>query len=175
MYKEIVTKAIIEKCKKTFRDNYEFLTTNVIDTVLGCWVINSKIEGNIVNQKLKLLGSFDVNIWYSYDNNTKTAVEVMNVNYSEDIDIKLDEEVINKPDTTVNLTFIKNPTVVDVNLDNNKVKYEVEKEIGIEIIGDTKIKIQIMNESDDYISLDNELTDNEIDRIVDAEVSEKYL
>lgn len=40
MYKEIVTKAVIGKGKKTFRNTYELRTTDKIDTVLGCWVIN---------------------------------------------------------------------------------------------------------------------------------------
>ena len=40
MYKEIVTKAVIGKGKKTFRDKYEAITTDKIDTILVCWVIN---------------------------------------------------------------------------------------------------------------------------------------
>ena len=39
-YKEIVTKTIIGKGKKTFKNEYELSTDKDIDTVLGCWVIN---------------------------------------------------------------------------------------------------------------------------------------
>ncbi len=39
-YKEIVTKAIIGKGKKTFKNDYELNTDEKVDTVLGCWVIN---------------------------------------------------------------------------------------------------------------------------------------
>lgn len=39
-YKEIVTKAIIGKGKKTFKNDYEINTNEKVDTVLGCWVIN---------------------------------------------------------------------------------------------------------------------------------------
>ena len=39
MYKEIVTKAVIGKGRKSFRNRYEAITPDKIDTVLGCWVI----------------------------------------------------------------------------------------------------------------------------------------
>ena len=39
-FKEIVTKAVIGKGKKYFKDNYSITTENVPSTVLGCWVIN---------------------------------------------------------------------------------------------------------------------------------------
>lgn len=176
MFKEIVTKAIVGKCKKTFRNNYELLTTDIIDTVLGCWVINHKMKADIIGDNVKINGSFDVNIWYSYDNNTKTSVEVTTVEYEEIVNVHLKEDALMKSNSEINLTPLKNPTVVDVSTDNNKIKYEIEKEIGIEIIGDTKVKIQVMNEEDeDYISLDEELADSDIDRIVDAEIEEKYL
>ena len=39
-YKEIVTKAIIGKGKKYFKNNYSISATDKPSTVLGCWVIN---------------------------------------------------------------------------------------------------------------------------------------
>ncbi len=39
-YKEIVTKAIIGKGKKYFKNNYTITTETTPTTVLGCWVIN---------------------------------------------------------------------------------------------------------------------------------------
>ena len=40
LYKEIVTKAIIGKGKKSFKNNYVITPTDIPTTVLGCWVIN---------------------------------------------------------------------------------------------------------------------------------------
>ena len=73
-YKEIVTKAIIGKGKKEFKNTYEVECERKVDTVLGCWVINHQLVGIHENEYIKINGSFDVNIWYSYDNNTKTDV-----------------------------------------------------------------------------------------------------
>lgn len=39
-YKEIVTKAIIGKGKKYYKNTYTIDTENEPSTVLGCWVIN---------------------------------------------------------------------------------------------------------------------------------------
>ena len=40
IYKEIVTKAIIGKGKKNFKDIYNIVPETIPSTVLGCWVIN---------------------------------------------------------------------------------------------------------------------------------------
>ena len=39
-YKEIVTKAILGKGKKSFKNSYNVEVENNPTTVLGCWVIN---------------------------------------------------------------------------------------------------------------------------------------
>ena len=43
-YKEIVTKAIIGKGKKFFKNNYS-VEAKEATNVLGCWVINHKFKG----------------------------------------------------------------------------------------------------------------------------------
>ena len=44
-YREIVTKSVIGKGKKTFTNNYTFSVTEVPTTILGCWVINHTFKG----------------------------------------------------------------------------------------------------------------------------------
>lgn len=176
MYKEIVTKAVIGKGKKTFRNKYELVTLDKIDTVLGCWVINHTMSGSADNGNVKINGNFDVNIWYSYDNNTKTAVEARNVSYTENVTVHLKENSTLTNDSEILITALKNPTVIDVSTNENKICYEIEKELGIEIIGDAKVKIQILNdEGEDYESLDDELSDSEIDSVIDNTVKTDYL
>ncbi len=41
LYKEIVTKAVIGKGKKYYKNTYTIDTENTPTTVLGCWVINN--------------------------------------------------------------------------------------------------------------------------------------
>ena len=61
-YKEIVTKAVIGKGKKFFRDNYSVEVETTPTTVLGCWVINHKFKGFKSGDKIGVDGSDDVNI-----------------------------------------------------------------------------------------------------------------
>ncbi len=174
MYKEIVTKAVIGKGKKTFRNIYELRTTDKIDTVLGCWVINHTMSGSNDNGRVRINGSFDVNIWYSYDNNTKTNVEARKISYTEIVNVHLKESSTLTNDSEILITSLKNPTVIDVSSKDNLITYEIEKELGIEIIGDAKVKIQIMDSDyEDYDIIDD--TDEEISKYIDNEVKEDYL
>lgn len=82
-YKEIVTKAVVGKGKKYYKNTYKVNTDSPVDTVLGCWVINHKFSGSDEAGKIVINGSYDVNLWYSYDNNTKTSVITKNIPYKE--------------------------------------------------------------------------------------------
>ena len=62
-FKEIVTKAVIGKGKKYYKNSYTINTEFEPTTVLGCWVINHKFKGSDVGGKIVVDGSFDVNIW----------------------------------------------------------------------------------------------------------------
>lgn len=175
MYKEIVTKAVIGKGKKTFRDKYELIAGEAVDTILGCWVINHKVFGRSENDEVVIEGNFDVNVWYSYDNNTKTTVEVRNVSYNEKVKVHMLEDNSLTSESEILLTTIKVPTVIDVNVNSNIITYEIEKEIGIEIIGDTKVKIAVMENDNTFEDTTEELTDKELDSIIDNEINENYL
>ena len=79
-YKEIVTKAVISKGKRLFSTNHSVEVNNP-STILGCWVINHNFNGTKSGNKINITGSYDVNIWYSYDNDTKTTVTTKNITY----------------------------------------------------------------------------------------------
>lgn len=176
MFKEIVTKAVIGKGKKTFRNKYEAITTDRIDTVLVCWVINHTMSGVNDNGRVRITGSFDVNIWYSYDNNTKTSVEARKISYTEVVNVRLKQNSNLTNDSEIIITSLKNPTVIDVSSRNNIINYEIEKELGIEIIGDAKVKIQIMEDDyEDYDIIDEEVSDEELNEIIDNQIDEDYL
>ena len=73
-YREIVTKAVIGKGKRTSSNEFSVETNDTPDTVLGCWVINHTFSGSKYSNIVLVNGSYDVNFWYSYDNDTKTSV-----------------------------------------------------------------------------------------------------
>lgn len=176
-FKEIVTKAIIGKGKKTFRNNYEIALEDEVDTVLGCWIINHTMSGKNNNGKVKINGSYDVNIWYSYDGNTKTDVASKRINYEHNVDISLKDDGNLNDSSEIIIRSLKNPTCVEVSSEDNVIKYVVEKELGIEIIGDTKVKIAIYNDEEEYETLDDTMSEEELDEVISEidDVNEDYL
>ena len=148
MYEEIVTKAIIGKGKQEYKNNYEFLLTDDVSHVLGCYIQNHKILATMENDKVRINGSFDTNIWYSFDNNTKTKVEVQRINYTELMDIHLKEDIEINESFEIEALSTKKPVVVNVNASKNLIKYEVEKELSIDILGNAKVKVQTYKNDD---------------------------
>lgn len=171
-YKEIVTKAIIGKGKKEFRDSYELELDNEIDNVLGCWVINHDLRGSKVNESIRINGSYDINIWYSYDNNTKTDVVSKKIYYEELVKVRIKENSDLNDNSEIIIRSLKNPSCVDVSNESKKIKYTISKELGIEIVGDAKIKIAIQNNEDDYDIIEDV---KEMNEQIDKEVNTDYI
>ena len=173
LYKEIVTKAVIGKGKKHYKNTYTINTDNTPNTVLGCWIINHKFEGVQENNKIVINGSFDVNLWYSYDNDTKTTVITKTINYKEVVSVNEKE----KADTDIKdiiVRSLKQPTCISAKENSNTIDIEIEKELGVEIVGDTKVKIAIEEEEDAWDILDDDFDDN-IENEIDNSVKEDFI
>ena len=168
-FKEIVTKAVIGKGKKHFNNNYTIEVDNKPTTVLGCWVINHKIKGKKDEEYIKINGSYDINIWYSYDNNTKTNVVSKKMFYEEKVRVKVRENGDLNDNSEIIIRSLKNPTCIDVSNEDKTIKYTISKELGIEIVGDAKIRIPVSNSEDEYdLIVDEEEINNEIDKSVNT-------
>lgn len=168
LYKEIVTKAIIGKGKKSFTDTYEVDTTLLPTNVLGCWVINHKFKGYKSGDKIGVDGSFDVNIWYSYDNDSKTTVINKKIEYNELINVKTKEDTNISNDIDIIVRVLKQPTCNKVSVENTNIVFDIEKELGVELVGEAKVKISAITEEDPWEDIDNELNEevnNEINKI----------
>ena len=151
-YKEIVTKAVIGKGKKKYKNNYQVTVENTPSTILGCWIINHNFEAKEVNGKIAITGSFDANIWYSYDNDTKTTVITKNITYNEEESLTVEQKgIVNKD---IIIRSLKQPTCISAKEEENTINLEIEKELGIEIIGDTKVKISSVDEEETWENLD---------------------
>lgn len=174
LYKEIVTKAIIGKGKKSFKNTYTMDVEETPDTILGCWVINHHFDGYKTGDKIGVRGNFDINIWYSYDNNQKTTVVSKNIEYDDTFSIKLKAGTEVESDTDIIVRSLYQPNCSNVDTDGNTIKFNIDKELGIEIVGETKVKIAIEEEEDPWDIIDDDFTENE-SKEIDEEVNENYL
>ena len=160
-FKEIVTKAVVGKGKKYYKNTYTINTENTPTTVLGCWVINHNFKGFEENGKIVITGSFDVNIWYSYDNDT-----VVNVSTRANSDTTNRDIIVRS---------LKQPSCVNAKENGNSIEFDIEKELGIEIVGDTKVKIAIEDDEEPWDIIPDDNLSNEVEKEIDDSVKEDYL
>lgn len=142
-YKEIVTKTIVGKGRKTSKDKYFLQTEEVPNTVLGCWIINHRFQGTNKQNEVNINGSFDINVWYSYDNDSKTSVTTKTYNYEDSMRLRIKDMNALNNDNEIIVRSLRQPTVQDVKIVNNQVELSIEKELGVEIVGESKVKIAI--------------------------------
>ena len=173
-YKEIVTKAIIGKGKKYYKNTYTIETENEPTTVLGCWVINHKFKGSEVGEKIVVDGSFDVNIWYSYDNDTKTTLITKKIKYSENANVR-QRETTDSASKDIIVRSLKQPNCINAEKERKTIKIEIEKEIGIEIVGDTKIKVAIEDEEEPWDIIEDNNYNEEVEKEINDSIKEDYL
>ena len=161
-YKEIVTKAVIGKGKKKYHNKYQITTEQVPTTILGCWIINHNFSAKESAGKILINGSFDVNIWYSYDSDSKTNVISEKLDYNDIFNVKVRENADLSGDTEIIVRSLKQPTVQDVKIVNNQVELNIEKELGVEIVGESKVKIAV---EEDEMPWDDLYDDQAIDNV----------
>ena len=168
-YKEIVTKAVVGKAKKVSTSKITIHPDETPDTVLGCWVINHNFNGKSNNGVVYVNGSFDVNVWYSYNHDTKTAVVTKNFNYEDKMNVHIkDGNSINDASEII-VRSLNQPNVSDVKIKGSDIELSVEKELGVEIVGNTMIKVQTEDDPDDYELIEDleEKDENDINNIND--------
>lgn len=174
-FKEIVTKAVIGKAKKTTTSSFSMTPSEKPDTVLGCWVINHSFRGRNQQGEIEVSGEFDVNVWYSYDNDTKTTVSTSRFPYSDHMKIHLKDDKHLTDSSEIIVRSLKQPTVTNVSIDQGAVLLDVEKELGVEVVGDTKLKVPVEDDEDEYEELMDEEELEEADQTEIENVDQDYL
>lgn len=175
--REIVTKAVIGKGKKTFTTTRAVTTDNKPTTILGCWVINHNFKGYRNGNKINIEGSYDVNIWYSCLDDTKTEVVRETVNYLEEVSVPKnnDTDVTNED---IVIRSLNQPSCTRADVVDDKIEYTVQKELGVEIVGDVKVKISYDEEEDPWEVITDDIDDNDIEKAtseIEEQVNEEYL
>lgn len=156
-FREIITKAICGTGKQNFRYT-EVLTIpagRVPSSILGSSVTRLKLTEPLVTEiasdeqkRVRVSGTFDVNVWYSYNNDQATDVAKDTIKFTEIIPInEISESILGQVEARAILT--KAPqcqkTII---LDNNQLQVDVELGIYAEIVGETKVFVQVYSEAE---------------------------
>lgn len=163
--REIVTKAIVAKGKKSINLSHSIETSIHPYSILGCWIINHQYEAYKENDLVYITGSFDINIWYSMENNTKTDVLRENVNYKKDIKTKQIVEDYLEHSDDVLIKVLKQPTATNAKIYDGKIDIDVTFDILAEVLGETKMQVTVFKDMTNYEDVDDP----------DIEVNEDFL
>ena len=127
--------------------------------------MSHKFKGYKTNEKIGVSGSYDVNIWYSYDNDSKTTVVNKNISYNDLFNVKLKENADLSSDTDIIVRTLKQPSCSSVNINGKSITFDIEKELGVEVVGETKVKIAIEEDEEPWDEIEDELTEKEEEEI----------
>lgn len=172
--REIITKAVVGKGKRCFTNHYYLNCCDKVSTILGCWVINHKFKASEAGDIIKVDGSFDINVWYSYDNDTKTNVCTERVKYSHDVRMELhhDDLCDNKDIIVRSLT---DPNCVKVGLEGNKIKVTVSNELGVEVVCEQELCVLVQETCNDWEELNEPVLNEEALEDIDNNVNETFI
>ena len=164
--REIVTRAVVAKGKKVFNLVEKVKTKEKPYSILGCWIINHEIEASKINEVVKLDGEFEINIWFSTNNNTKTDIIRETITYKKEITTKTVVKNYLENTDDILARIIQHPTVTNAKITDDYVQVDITFEIIAEIIGETKMKVTVFKETENW--------EEEIDTL-DMDINENFI
>ncbi|WP_017727403.1 outer spore coat protein CotE [Halalkalibacterium ligniniphilum] len=145
IYREIITKAVCGKGRKFSQAEHKISPSQNPSSILGCWIINHKYSAEKKDENVEVEGSYDINVWFSYNNNTKTDVATETVTYSDLIPLKMRDELVLSDELDVIARPIQQPNTLEATISETgtTVDVQVEREFVVEVIGETKLAVAV--------------------------------
>lgn len=142
-YREIIASAVCGRGSKYSQTTYTLRPANRPTTIGGCWVMNHSCEAELVGDFVEVHGRCDINVWYSYNGNSETAVAKDTISYVEQIALRDLDTDADRETREVKVRVLQNPNCLDATVTGNgsEILVRVEKEIGVEVIGKTKLTV----------------------------------
>lgn len=161
-YREIITKAVVAKGRKFTKSNHTICPKHRPDSILGCWIINHKYEAEKTGKKVEVRGHYDINVWYSFNDNTQTEVVTERVNYCDVIRLKY-RDPDRLDDQDVMATVLQQPNCVEAEIsdDGDDIVVHAEREFLVEVIGETKVWVEVHERK--YVKADEDDWEYDVD------------
>ncbi|RIV29325.1 outer spore coat protein CotE [Alicyclobacillaceae bacterium I2511] len=170
-YREIVASAVCGRGSKYSQTTYTLRPANRPTTIGGCWVMNHTYDAELVGDYVEIHGRFDVNVWYSYNGNSETAVAKDTVSYVEQIALRELDTAAERETREVSVRVLQNPNCLDATVTGNgsEILVRVEKELGVEVVGKTKLCVVTCELAE---KKDEDFADGDEDLLEEAEVED---
>lgn len=162
--REIISKAVCGRGRQFIQSALPFAPPHQPTTVLGAWVINHQFEAVKADDAVEVIGTYDLNLWYAYEANTKTDVAKETFSYVQNVPLQhIDPH--HRP-TTVEIiaTAVQEPNCVEATISgrDGKVIARIEFELQAEMVAETKLHVVVV-ESHGHDEKVHELFDEEDD------------
>ena len=142
-YREIITKAVVAKGRKFTKSSHTICPAHHPSSILGCWIINHKYDAKKVGKKVEIHGSYEINVWYSYNHNSKTEVVTEKVQYTDVISLKYRDPDCHD-DHDIIAQAVQQPNCLEASFPMwTKIIVHVEREFFVEVVGETKICVAV--------------------------------
>ncbi|WLR43471.1 outer spore coat protein CotE [Bacillus carboniphilus] len=143
--REIIAKAVVAKGRKFTQATHTLSPSEKPSSILGGWCINHKYEAEKQGKKVEINGTYDCNIWYSFDDNTKTEVVTETVSYKDVIKLRYRDEDYLDDEQEVIASVLQQPNCLEVTISpsGENIVVQVEREHLVECVGETKLVVMI--------------------------------
>lgn len=145
-YREIITRAVCGKGRKFTKEKHTITPSHNASSILGCWVINHLYNAKQKSKDtVEVNGSYDINIWYSYNDNTKTEVVTERIRYKDQVPLSIQDEQCIDDAYDVHAKVIQQPNCLECEITKecDQLVVEVEREFVVKVIGDTKVYVKV--------------------------------
>lgn len=140
----LIAKAVVGKGHNFSQRTYTVKPSHTPSTILGCWIINNSFQAEKVGDAIEITGKFDVNLWYSFADNTQTEVKKDTVSYVEKVPLSY-YDPNTRGDLEIYATAVEQPKCIKAEIKDGLVVVRVEKEYAVEVIGETKVCVVVSN------------------------------
>jgi spore coat protein E len=141
--REIITKAVCGKGRKFQAVTHTVTPPHHPSSILGAWIINHQYEAVKSGDGIEVVGSYDINIWYSYSKNSQTDVAKETVSYVEHVPLSYVDPKHRSSTEEVSAEATQEPNCVEATISSNgtSVLIRVEREFSVEMIAETKVVV----------------------------------
>lgn len=180
--REIMTKAVCGKGRKFSQVTHTVTPPHNPTNILGAWIINHQYEAVKSGDGIEVLGTYDINVWFSYDKNTKTDVAKETISYVDVVPLSHVDPNYRKNTEEVHAEATHEPNCVEASVTSDgTVLVRVEREYRVEMVAETKVCVVVcpggcdafgdkdldfggvggLGDDGDYEDLDPDLLDDE--------------
>lgn len=145
-YRQIITKAVCGKGRKFSTVTHTVTPPHHPTSILGAWIINHQYEAVRSGDGIEVIGTYDINIWYSYSKNSQTDVAKESVHYVEHVSLSYVDPKHRASTEEVSADVIQEPNCIEANITSNgsSVKIRVEREYSVELVAETKVCVAVV-------------------------------